>query len=154
MIVETRMRRPLAGGLLILAILSSPGCVAVPPAILLSAGLSAAPAGVAAYQRGTFAVTLMLPQDRAYDATMAAMEDLDIEIVRVRFDETSAFLLGRDERGVDVTVRFERYTEVVTSIRIRVGAFGNRTFSQLLFERMREHAGLAGGEDRGQTWPS
>lgn len=141
MIVQARTRCAIRA-LLIFAPVVAAGCVAVPPAILISAGLTAAPAGVAAYQRGTMAVTLMIPQDRAYDAAMAAMEDLDLTIERVRFDETSAFILGRDERGVQVTVRFERFTEVVTSIRIRVGAMGNRTFSQLVFERMRKHAGL------------
>ncbi len=143
MIVQASTGRGAARTLILTALVLQGGCVAVPPAILISAGLSAAPAGVAAYQRGTMAVTLMLPQDRAYDAAMAAMQDLDITLEEARFDETSAFLLGRDERGVQVTVRFERFTEVVTSIKIRVGALGNRTFSQLLFERMRDHAGLS-----------
>ena len=124
------------------ASLAAGGCVAVPPAILLSAGLSAAPSGVAAYQRGEMTVTLMLPQERVFDATLAAMQDLRLEVGRVRVGENSAFILARDARGVEVKVKFQRYTEVVTSMRIRVGTLGNRTFSTLLLERMREHAGL------------
>jgi hypothetical protein len=139
MILQDRPRRRVAC-LIVLASLASAGCAAVPPAVLLTAGLAAGPA----YQRGTMTDTLAVPQDRVYDAAIAAMEELGLYIQRVRFDESSAFVLATDDRGVEVTIRLTRFTESVTYMRIRIGFLGNRTYSQRVLERIREHAGVPG----------
>lgn len=137
MTVQAGTRRRTAC-LIVLASLAFAGCAAVPPAMLLTAGLTAAPA----YQRGTMTDTLVLPQDRVYDAAIAAVEDLALHLERVRFDESSAFILALDDRGVEVKIRLTRFTDTVTYVRVRIGFLGNRTYSQRVMERLRKHAGV------------
>ena len=113
------------------AAVSASGCVAV------AAG-AVAGAGVYAFHAGKLNATLDAPMDRSYDATRAALQDLELVEVSAVKDAFDAKVTAKTADAKDVTIRLEKVGETATDISIRIGTFGDEQKSTTILAEIRE----------------
>ncbi len=117
--------------LLGLNLLLNTGC----PALLVG---GAAGAGTVAYVTGELKSTEEVPINRAWKATQNAMKDLGFAIETTKKDAFYCQLTAKTARDKKVNVRLERQSERLTSIRIRVGMFGDQSLSMQILQKIRK----------------
>ena len=105
------------------------GCVAV--------AVGAGAAGTTAYVMGDLSATENKSVAAVYDAAVKAMDELKLNVIEKRQDDLSAKIIARDSQDKKITIKLKAVSEAVTDISIRVGVFGDRTKSQLIFDKMR-----------------
>jgi len=111
------------------------GCAAV-----VVGGVAAGGAvGGYAYVNGEMQTTLDASMDRSWNASQAAMKDLQFPIKAREKDAVQAKLTASTAAGKSVVVKLKRLSDATTDVRIRVGTFGNESLSQLIIEKMRPH---------------
>jgi hypothetical protein len=129
------MRIHLVGLLLVLAglMVNSAGCLVV------VAGAGAA--GTVAYMRGDLEAEEPCPIDTVFDATREATEKLGLSVLegKTEKDALSATIVARDAEDKRVTIKLKARTEQSTKISIRIGTFGDRTKSLMIYNRIREN---------------
>ncbi|QOJ00304.1 MAG: DUF3568 family protein [Phycisphaeraceae bacterium] len=148
----TTGRRRLAGAAACAGViawaLAGAGCVADP--VTISAGLSAAQQGTAAFFKGELQAAFRVPMDRVEWAVRAALEELDFPVENTSPSEEGwVEINAREESGRLVTVTLRRHSRVVTSIRVRVGLFGDQALSRLVLNKVQMGLGLNQGESGG-----
>jgi len=102
----------------------SSGCAAV-----LVGGGAAAGAGAYYYLRSELKRTYAATYDNTWDATKAALEDLELKIVRSPRDKMSGEMVALRGNGQEITARIESLSEHSTQVGVRVGTFGDRNVS-------------------------
>ena len=106
-------------------VLALGGCVAVASEPLISAGLSVAQAGTAAFRQGEVQAALRNPH-----ATDVA--DLDSK---------RGIITAREAGGRLIEINTVPVSAVVTSLRIKVGFFGDQSVSRLLLDEILKELG-------------
>jgi hypothetical protein len=117
--------------LLVGAAVSLSGCVV--------AAVGAAAVGTAVYATGDLEVVEAEKLDVVYDATLAAMRDLDLYVTKQTKDSLSAVIVARDAQDKKITIKLNAATSEVTELSIRVGAFGNEEKSRLIYKEIRRN---------------
>ena len=117
-------------GLLAVAMVSAQGCMV--------AAVGAAAAGTVAYVRGDLQAVEAAPIDKVYDASLAAMEELEIPVISKSKDALSATITGRDAADKKVTIKLKAATENATELSIRIGTFGSETKSLRIHQKIKE----------------
>jgi len=107
------------------------GCVAV------AAGAGAA--GTVAYIRGDLETVETKKLDTVYEATLKAMEQLELSVSTKTKDAMSAEVVARDSQDKKVTVTLTATAEGSTKLSIRIGVFGSETKSQLIYEQIKKN---------------
>ena len=99
------------------------------PLIILGGGAAGGGAAVA-YAKGELEQVHAAPYDRVWDATLRALRTLNIAVSDTQKDQISAKAVGArmDETAVVVTVL--PVTKDSTSVRVRIGSFGDRPTSE------------------------
>lgn len=105
------------------------GCVA-------AAAGAAAGAGAYAYAKGDLEATRDAPLDRAWDATLAAIDELAFPVHASSKDALQGRLKAERADGADITIKLDRLSPEVTRFRIRVGIFGDEATSRLIMEEI------------------
>jgi hypothetical protein len=108
------------------------GCLA------LAAG-AAAGVGTYAYTQGEMNTTFEAPLDRAWEATQAAMNDLQFPIAERSKDALNAELRANQADGTPVRIRLNRATDNTTEVRVRVGMFGDERISRAVMDKIRDN---------------
>jgi len=108
------------------------GCAAV-----LVGGGVAAGAGTVAYLRGELRAVESAPLDRVWEASQAAMKDLQFAVTTKQKDALSARLIARTALDKQVTINLAKQGDKVTEIRIRVGFWGDESLSRLVLEKIK-----------------
>ncbi len=121
----------------VIAIGSQLGC-----ALLVFGGGAVAGAGMVAYAKGELPTAEDVDLDRAWEAALGAMDDLDFTITSRYLTATSAKLVARGAGSRRVTVAVERRVGGLTDIHVRVGFFGDEALSRLILDKMRERMNL------------
>jgi hypothetical protein len=116
------------------ALLMSTGCT-----LLLIGGGVAAGAGTIAYIKGELKSTEEVSLGRAWEASQAAMKDLEFSITSKEKDALSAKLIARGAGDRKITVTLKKVSDSVTEIRIRVDTFGDESLSRMILEKMKKH---------------
>jgi hypothetical protein len=107
------------------------GCVVV------AVGLGAA--GTIAYVRGDLQAVESETIDVVYEATLKAMEELELNVTRKSKDALSATIITRDAQDKKITIRLKAAAEKTTKLSIRIGVFGSETKSRLIYQKIREN---------------
>lgn len=108
-------------------------------ALFLVGGAAAAGAGGYAYVHGELKETETVPMDTAYNATLAAMRDLQFAVVSKPMDTLTATITARTANDKKVEVTLNKQSATVTEIRIRVGTFGDRDESRQILDKIKSH---------------
>ncbi len=120
--------------LLLAAALGLSGCAL----FLIGAG-AAAGAGAVVYVSGELKATDEVAIDRAYRATLAAMDTLKFRVTKTQQDALAALVVARRADDTPVTIRLKRQTDTLTEVRIRVGTWGDESLSRLIHDKIRSH---------------
>lgn len=114
-------------GLMLLLILAGAlqGC----PLILIGGGAAGGGAGVA-YSKGEIEQVHPVPYDKAWNATLSALRTLNITVGETEKDQISGKVVGAKSDGTSVVVSVLPVTKDTTSVRVRIGTFGDRPFSE------------------------
>ena len=99
------------------------------PLILLGGGAAGGGAGVA-YSKGEQEQVHAAPYDRVWDATLSALRTLNITVSETQKDQISGKATGAKSDGTSVVVSVLPVTKETTSVRIRIGTFGDRPASE------------------------
>jgi len=111
------------------------GCVAA----VVGAG---AGAGTYAYMRGEYQTTYSYPLGKTYSATLAALKDLQMPVVSSVKDLTDGTIESKKGDGSDVKILLKSEGVNVTSVKVRIGVFGNEAASRLIADKI---SGRLGG---------
>ncbi len=130
-----RLRQIVSLGLMLVAMVITSGCVA----LVVGAAVGA---GTVAYVGGELKATDEVAFDRAWSATLKAMDDLQFKVTKQQKDALEGLLVARRADDTPVTVRVRKQGEKTTEIRIRVGTFGNETLSRTIHDKIKSHYAL------------
>jgi hypothetical protein len=109
-------------------------------ALLLIGGGAAAGAGTVAYVKGELRSTQKIAFERAWDATIEAMEALEFAITKKEKDALSGLIVARGADDQKIVIHLEKQSEDLTEIRIRVGSFGDEVRSQRILDKIKTKA--------------
>ncbi len=97
--------------------------------ILIGGGAAVGATGVA-YAKGELEQVHAAPYDTVWDATLSALRTLNIAVSQTQKDQISAKVDGARSDGTSVVVSILPVTKDTTSVRVRIGAFGDRPASE------------------------
>jgi hypothetical protein len=99
---------------------------------------AAAGAGAAgyAYVDGEEKATESASLDRTWNATLAAMKDLEFPVTSQAKDALTANLTARNASNTSISIKLEKLSSTSTEIRIRVGTFGDETLSRTILNKI------------------
>ncbi|MCX8089907.1 MAG: DUF3568 domain-containing protein [Verrucomicrobiae bacterium] len=118
---------------LLVAVSLAAGCAVV--AVGAAAGAGAASY---AYVNGVLKSTESATLDRTWNATLAAMKDLQFYVSSQRKDALQADLVARNAFDKKISVRLKKVAEQSTEVRIRVGTFGDEAASRAILEKIKQ----------------
>ncbi len=99
------------------------------PLVLIGGGAAGGGAGVA-YARGELEQVHATPYNKVWDATLSALRTLNISVSETQKDQISAKATGTKSDGTSVVVSVLPVTKDTTSVRVRIGTFGDRPASE------------------------
>ena len=120
--------------LLLLSLVMFTGC----PAAVLVGGGAAAGGGAVAYIKGELQSTAQVSLDRAWEATQLAMDGLEFVVTGKEKDAFDAELTASGAGDKKIKVALKRISDTNTEIKIRVGAFGDKSLSQQILETIKK----------------
>ena len=109
------------------------GCVAA----VVAAGAGAA--GTVAYMGGDLEAVESRSLADVYEATLKALEQLELSATKEGKDALSAVIVARDAQDKKIAIKLRASTEETTKISIRVGVFGDETKSRLIYQKIRDN---------------
>jgi hypothetical protein len=98
----------------------------------------AAGAGAVLYSQGELKSTQNAELDKVYDASLAALDDLNLDVISKDKDGLSGKIVAKAENGDNIDIKLEQLPNDITEIKIRVGAFGNEDRARLIEQEIRE----------------
>lgn len=119
------------------------GCAA--PITIVSAGLGVAQAGTAAFTEGKLSTAWEATLCETHDAARAALQSLEYGNIQGELHERNAWVNGREMEGRLIEITLVSSSANVTSIRIRVGFWGDQPISRIILDQMREEFEKAQG---------
>ncbi len=104
---------------------------------LLLAGAGAG-AGVGGYAwiNGEVKTTEGASLDRTWNATLAAMKDLQFPVTSQAKDALEANLTARNASNTSISIKLKNLSNTSTEIRIRVGTFGDEALSRTILNKI------------------
>ena len=108
-------------------------------ALFLVGGAVAVGAGTVVYVDGELKETEGVTYDKAYDATLAAMSDMQYAVVDKSKDGVKAKILARTPADKKIQITLNKQSATVTEIRIRVGTFGDESLSRQILDKIKSH---------------
>lgn len=118
------------GAALAAAVFVAGGCGA--PVIITSAGLTAAQVGASEFADGDLESAHAATFNDVFAAAVAAVEDLGYLKIHSSFGERVGTIRAYELGGTRLEVLIEKRTEVITTMAIRVGVFGDQSLSRLV----------------------
>ena len=96
-------------------------------------------AGTIAYVRGDLEAVESENLDAVYEATLKAVEEIELHVTSKKKDALSAIIVGRDAQDKKVTIKLNSTAEKTTKLSIRIGVFGSETKSRLIYQKIRDN---------------
>jgi len=120
--------------LVVVVSLCSSGC------LWLAVGAAGAGVGVGtyAYVRGELEAAYASEYQETWTATLAALESLEMRKKSASKDAFGGRIDAARADGTPITMRVSPVTPNSTSVKIRVGFFGNREMSEMIAEQIRQ----------------
>ena len=113
------------------------GAAAALPGCLALAVGAAAGVGTYAYVEGELKTMFDSNLDRTWDATRAAIDDLQFRVEESTKDALGARLVAREADGKTVKINEEAKGGNLTEVRVRVGTFGDEAQSRLILDKIK-----------------
>ena len=111
------------------------GCAA----LVVGGAVAAAGVGTYAYVNGEIEGNEAVTLDRAYDASLAAMKDLQFPVTKKTKDALQAQIAARNSADKAIEINLKKVSDTTTQIRIRVGTFGDESMSRLILDKIKSH---------------
>ncbi len=111
------------------------GCAA-PPAMMVTAGASAAQTGISSFVNRELVAVVAHPLPEVYAAALVAGQDLGFTVLDAQLGEARGLVTLVESDGTRTSVRLIRQTEKVSTIKVRVGTLGDRLLSALILRRI------------------
>ncbi len=121
--------RMLVGTLLSAVLFSQMGCVA-------AAVGAAAGAGTVVYLKGNLEETMATGTPAVHRATIAALQDLRVPIVKNEHDNVNAKIESRFADNTTIWIWIDGISSNASTLKIRVGTFGEESRSRMILERI------------------
>ncbi|MHC4174295.1 MAG: DUF3568 family protein [Planctomycetota bacterium] len=96
-------------------------------------------AGTVAYVRGDLEAVESKKLDVVYEATLKAVDELELNVTKKTKDALSAVIVARDAQDKKITIKLSATTEETTKLSIRIGLFGSETKSRLIYQKIHEY---------------
>ena len=116
-----------------LGLLWQTGC-----AVLLIGGGAAAGIGGFAYVKGELKSSEGVSLDKAWAATLGAMEELKFPVTTQNKDALSAQLVAHTAKNKKIHVNLKALSDNSAEIKIRVGTFGDEALSLVIMDRIKK----------------
>ena len=111
--------------------------------LLLAVGAGAgAGAATVAYVKGELKTTYAASLNRTWDATLSALKDLRINVYSSKKDATGGDVEATKADGTKVKITLEPAGPDTTSVRIRVGIFGDEEASRVINRQIASKLGV------------
>jgi hypothetical protein len=104
-----------------------------------AAVVGAGAAGTVAYVRGDLEAVEPYKLNTVYAATKKAVNQLGYAVTKDAKDATAAEIIARDVKDKKITIKLDSTTEGVTKLSIRVGVFGDETWSTLIYRKIEDN---------------
>jgi hypothetical protein len=106
---------------------------------------AAAGAGAAGYAwvNGEVKTTEAASMNQAWDASLAAMKDLEFTVTDKSKDALSGYVTAQTADNKAIKINLKYISNTSTEVRIRVGTFGDENLSRTILNKIRNH--LPGG---------
>lgn len=111
-------------------------CGPVVPEPYISAGLTVAQVGTAAFYQGEMQAALRTPMTAAHQAALDSLAAWQLEIDNNIVTDTGGTITARELGGSLIEINVRRVSPVVSSLRIKVGLLGNQPVSRLLLDEI------------------
>jgi flagellar basal body-associated protein FliL len=105
--------------------------------VVAAVGIGAA--GTIAYVRGDLQAVESERIDEVYEATLKAVDELELNVTSKSKDALSAIIIARDADDKKVTIKLKATAEGPTELSIRIGVFGSETKSRLIYQKIRKN---------------
>lgn len=109
------------------------GCLA---AAAVGGAAAAAGAGTVAYIKGELKATEEASLNKAWAATVAAVDDLQFIVINKIKDDVSGELEAKTADNKTVKIKLNRVTDNLTDISIRIGTFGDESLSRYILSKI------------------
>ena len=119
------------------------GCAA-PPAMMVTAGVSAAQTGVAAFVNRELVAVVAHPLNEVYAASLVAVQELGFAVRETNLSQRAGLISISESDGTRTSIRLVRETDVVTTVRVRVGTLGDRLLSAVILRRVQKRLEATG----------
>ncbi len=111
--------------------------------LLLAVGAGAgAGAATVAYVKGELRTTYAASLNRTWEATLSALKDLQINVRSTKKDATEGNIEATKADGTNVKINLEPAGPDTTSVRIRVGMFGDEEASKVINRQIASKLGV------------
>ncbi len=104
--------------------------------LILGGAAAAAGAGTYAYIKGDLKRNYEAPVDRAWTATVKAVEEMKLKIDSKQHDAFSGVIKGKMADDTSFTINLKRLAETLTEIGVRIGTFGDRQKSEAIHDKI------------------
>ena len=117
-------------GFMVSVLIASTGC-----ALFLVAGAGVG-IGTAEYIRGELKQAYAAPMEKAWQASLAAAEELKMGTTEKSIDnlDQNRVIKGKTDEGRDFQIALEATSKEVTTVKVRIGVFGDEAYSQRIQE--------------------
>jgi len=114
--------------------------------VLFVAG-AAAGAGAAGYAwvKGEVVATEQASLSQTWDASLAAMQDLQFPVTSQVKDALEGNLTARNAKNTEIKIQLKYISNTSTEVHIRVGTFGDESLSRVILGKIKDHLPNQGG---------
>lgn len=123
--------------LVFLILLFVGAAVSVQGCVVAAVGVGAA--GTVAYVKGDLQTVESADIDAVYKAVSKAIDKLELSVTQKTKDAMTAKVVARDSQYKKITIKLGATAEGATKLSIRVGLFGNKRKSRLIYEQIKEY---------------
>ena len=103
---------------------------------VIGAAVAAAGAGTYYYIKGDLQRNYEAPMDKTWDATVKALEALQMNVESKQNDALTGVINGKLADGKSFTVNLKRLGETLTEVGVRIGTFGDRVKSEAIHDKI------------------
>ena len=104
--------------------------------VAIGAAAAAVGAGAYYYVKGDLKRNYDAPMDKTGDATVKALEALQINVESKQNDALTGVINGKLADGKSYTVNVKRLGENLTEVAIRIGTFGDRERAEAIHDKI------------------
>ncbi|MBI3988615.1 MAG: DUF3568 family protein [candidate division NC10 bacterium] len=109
--------------------------------LLVAGAAGGTGAGTVAYIKGELKATYAAPLNRTWEASLDALKALDIQVSRAEKDAAGGTIEARRADGTSVKLSVEPAGPDTTTVKVRIGTFGDQEASQAIHRQIAAHLG-------------